>query len=90
MSQLSPSYATWLLGQSVAVVLLVVWVYDTRKMLKRSLQENRDLQIRNEKLSASLVEMLHASSREREVLQDSFLRTMLDSFENALHSKRGG
>lgn len=86
----SPSYVTWLLGQSVAVVLLVGWVWMLYRMLKKSSATNLDLQTRNEKLSASLVEMLQSGSRERAALQDSYLKTVLDSFEKALQSKRGG
>lgn len=87
---LSATYVTWLLGQSVAVVILAAWVYSIHRLLRKSLQANLDLQTRNEKLSASLVEQLLSSSREREELQGSYLQTVLDAFEKASQSRRAG
>ena len=87
---LSATYVTWLLGQSVAVVILAAWVYSIHRLLRKSLQANLDLQTRNEKLSASLVEQLLSSSREREALQGSYLQTVLDAFETASQSRRAG
>lgn len=81
------SYVTWLLGQSAAVVLLVAWVYSLNRMLKKSSEENRDLQIRNEKLCASLVAVMQSNSQENTASHESTLKTVLDAFENALHNK---
>jgi ABC-type transport system involved in cytochrome bd biosynthesis fused ATPase/permease subunit len=84
----SPTYVTWLLGQSVAVVLLVAWVISLNRMLKRSYEVNRDLQTKNGELSVSLVEVVQSSSRERVTNQELNLRTVLDAFESALQHRQ--
>ncbi len=86
----SPSYVTWLLGQSVAVVLLVLWVISLHRMLKRSSETMRDLQTKNEQLSASLVAIMQSNLHERTVSLESSMKTMLDAFENALQNKLDG
>lgn len=93
----SPSYVTWLLGQSLAVVVLVLWVLTllrtARNMdrhLKRSSEINQQLASRNAELSDSLVELVQSTSRERADSRESDLRTTLDSLESALLNKRRG
>jgi ABC-type transport system involved in cytochrome bd biosynthesis fused ATPase/permease subunit len=86
----APSYVTWLLGQSVAVVLLVAWVVSLHRMLKRSSEANQALVERNAQLSVSLAEVVQSSSRERVANQELNLRTVLDAFESALQHKQDG
>lgn len=83
----SPSFVTWLLGQSVAVVLLVAWIVSLHRMLKRSYAKNEALQKRNEELSDSLTDVVQSSWRERSVEQEANLKTVLDAFETALQNK---
>jgi len=86
----SPSYVTWLLGQSVAVVLLVAWIFSLHRMLKRSSEQNQALQTRNEELCASLAAIVQSSSQERAQNHESRLTTMLDAFESALQNRLHG
>lgn len=86
----SPSYVTWLLGQSVAVVLLVAWIVSLHRLLKRSSVANQGLQTKNEQLSASLVAIIQSSSQERAASHESSMKMMLDAFENALQNKLDG
>lgn len=83
----SQSYLTWLLGQSVAVVILSTWVVSLHRSLKTSLQANQQLQLRNSELASSLVEVVVSSSHERASNNELNLKTVLDSFETALHHK---
>lgn len=85
----SPSYVTWLLGQSVAVVILVAWVWSLTRSLKHSSEANQALQQRNSELVVSLVEVVGSASRERASNNELNLKTVLDSFEKALHTKPG-
>jgi ABC-type transport system involved in cytochrome bd biosynthesis fused ATPase/permease subunit len=84
---LSPTYATWLLGQSVAVVLLVAWVISLHRALKRSYDSSQRLQTRNDRLSDSLADLVRSTSQERVEARESELRTVLESLEQALLSK---
>ncbi len=86
----SPSYVTWLLGQSVAVVLLVAWIFSLHRMLKRSSEQNQALQMRNDELCASLAAVVQSSSQERAQNHESRLTTMLDAFESALQNRLHG
>ena len=83
----SPSFVTWLLGQSVAVVLLVAWILSLHRQLKRSSEANQALQKRNEQLSDSLVAIVQSNSRERSEEVGSHLKSVLDAFESALNDK---
>lgn len=85
----SQSYVTWLLGQSVAVVILVAWVVSVTRSLKHSSEANQALQLRNSELAASLVDVVVSASRERASNNELNLKTVLDSFESALHTKLG-
>lgn len=83
----SQSYLTWLLGQSVAVVLLAAWVTSLHRQLKKSFETNQDLHQRNSELVSSLVDVVQSSSQERAQEKELNLRTVLDAFEKALHHK---
>lgn len=83
----SPSYLTWVLGQSGMVIVLVAWVWSLRQNLNRSFQANEALQQRNSELASSLVEVVVSSSRERASNNEGNLKAILDSFESALHHK---
>lgn len=85
----SPSYVTWLLGQSVAVVVLVVWVVSLLRSSRRLSEQNQALVSRNAALCDSLVEVVQSHSQERAATQESTLRTVLGSLESALLNKRG-
>jgi hypothetical protein len=83
----SPSYVTWLLGQSVAVVVLVAWVVSLHRSSRRQSDENRALVTRNAELCDSLVELVQSHSQERAATRDTTLREVLRSLESALLSK---
>lgn len=80
----SPTYLTWLFGQSVAVVILVLWIWSLHRQLKTSAREKLALQKRNDELSDSLVGVLQESSRERAERRESMLQTLLESIEKSL------
>lgn len=86
----SPTYATWLIGQSVAVVLLVFWVISLLRQSKRQSDENRSLRTRNDALSDSLVELVQSRSQELLAASESRTRSVLEKLESALTTKRGG
>lgn len=93
----SPSYATWLLGQSVAVVVLVAWVISLLRQnrgltqqLKLQSADNQRLQTRNEELSDSLVELVRSRSQELLDATESRMHNVLARLENALTTKRSG
>lgn len=87
---LSPSYATWLLGQSVAVVVLALWVISLLRLLKQSSRQNLHLQTRNGELCDSLVELVQSRSQERSDATTSEVQTVLESLERVLQPKRSG
>lgn len=80
----SPTYLTWLLGQSVAVVILVLWIVSLHRQLKASGKEKTALQKRNDELSDSLVGVLQESSRERAERRTNMLQTLLEAIEKSL------
>ncbi len=86
----SPSYLTWLLGQSVAVVILIAWVITLIRNSRRSSNENQALRERNERLADSLVAVVQSNSRERADERERTLRSTLESLERALLTKRDG
>lgn len=86
----SPSYVTWLLGQSVAVVVLVAWVVTLIRQSKRLSEDNRRLQSRNDELSDSLVDLVQSKSQELLDANERRLSLVLEKLENALFSKRSG
>ena len=83
----SPSFVTWLLGQSIAVVLLLLWVVSLQRALKRSYVLLAGLQVRNGELSASLVEIVQSNSHELAETHESTLKAVLDIFEKGLQSR---
>lgn len=83
----SPSFLTWVLGQSGMVVILAAWVWSLHRSLRTSLQANQALQLRNSELASSLVDCVVSSSRERASNNEQNLKAVLDSFESALHHK---
>lgn len=85
----SPTYVTWLLGQSVAVVLLIAWVISLHRHLRTSSAEKLALQTRNEKLSDSLVAIVRSSSQERVAARETTLNDALELLEKALLVKPG-
>lgn len=86
----SPSYVTWLLGQSVAVVVLVAWVVTLIRQSKRLSEDNRRLQSRNDELSDSLVDLVQSKSQELLDANERRLSLVLEKLENALFGKRSG
>ena len=85
----SPTYITWLLGQSVAVVILAAWVWSLIRSLRHSSRANEALQQRNSELAASLVDVVVSASRERASNNELNLKSVLDVFEQTLHAKPG-
>ncbi len=83
----SPSFVTWLLGQSVAVVVLTLWIVSLHRMLKRSSARNVVSEARNAQLSDSLTAIVQSHSRELLASRESNLRTVLDAFEKGLENK---
>jgi hypothetical protein len=81
-------YLTWLSGQSVAVIVLILWNWTLhrRELRRESLTSTAmlALQKRNDELSNSLVEMLLESSRERAERRESMMRTALEVIEKRL------
>lgn len=86
----SPSFVTWLLGQSVAVVVLVTWIISLHRMLKRSSERNKALEVRNEALSDSLTVIVQSNSRELLASRETNLKTVLDAFEKGLENRLSG
>lgn len=80
----SPSYLTWLFGQSAVVVVLLLWIWSLHRQLKSSAKEKTALQKRNDELSDSLVGVLQESSRERAERRTNMLQTLLEAIEKSL------
>ncbi len=83
----SPTYVTWLLGQSVAVVIQALWVMSLIREKKRSSVDYQALLKRNGELASSLVEVVVSQSQERASENELNIKSVLDAFERALQHK---
>lgn len=85
LTALPATYLTWLLGQSVAVVILAMWILSLQREKKRisteSSRERRALQQRNDELSDSLVDVLRSSSQERAERRAATLTNVIEAIE---------
>lgn len=88
----NPEFTRWLLGQSVALVLVLVIMSLWNWTLSR---ENRDLRKRNEKLSDDLVRAIEVDTHERSqretdavLRMDSLVRNITDSLISGLQQRR--
>jgi hypothetical protein len=85
---LPTTYLTWLLGQSVAVVILLTWIWTLHRREKhrerQSSEEMTALRKRNDELSDSLVNVLLETSRERSERRESMLMAALGAIEKRL------
>ena len=86
----SHAYALWLAGQSVAVVILVAWIWTL-------LRERTVSRAQNEKLSALLLQSIESGWRERwkerddAVLRiDSNQRNLLEAIKAIVLRRKGG
>jgi len=82
---LPATYLTWLLGQSVAVVILAMWVISLQREKRRISTENsierKALQERSDALSDSLVDVLRSSSQERAERRGATLTNVIEAIE---------
>ena len=83
----NPDFRKWLLGQSVALVIMTAWIWTL-------LRQNTASRLRNEKLSDYLVQHVENAMRERLAMaddallrHDSTVRNILATLSDAL-SKR--
>jgi hypothetical protein len=77
-------YLTWLAGQSVAVVILLAWIWSLHRREKRMNSILEDSRRRNDELSDRLVETLLEASRERSERRESIMRAALEAIEKRL------
>ena len=77
-------YLTWLAGQSVAVVILLLWIWSLHRREKRMTSDIEACRRRNDELSDRLVETLLETSQERSERRESILRAALEAIEKRL------
>lgn len=77
-------YSTWLAGQSVAVVILLLWIWSLHRREKRMHSTLEASRKRNDELSDRLVETLLEASRERSERRESIMRAALEAIEKRL------